>query len=89
MWRNCIRILYPGEDIILASLCEGIRVSLVLALVYSVNVSKDVRATGSSVFTVRTLVRPLPGVGPKVAIQIVLQSKAFATEEAGVTWPWP
>ena len=80
---------YHGEDLILAFLCEGIRVSLVLALVYSVDVSQDMGAAGSSVFTVRTLVWPLPSVGPKVAIQVVLQSKTLATEEAGVAWPRP
>lgn len=43
-------------------------------------------AAGASVFTVGTLVRPLPSVGAQVSVQVVLQSKALAAQEAGVAW---
>lgn len=65
-------------------LIEGVGVTLLLPLVDSVDVRQDVGAARASIFTVRTLVRPLPGVRPEVAVQVVLQSKSFAAEEAGV-----
>lgn len=85
--KICISIFFSYEYTILASLIQGVRVPLLLALVNSVDVCQNMGAAWPSVFTVRTLVRPLSSVCSKVTVQVVFESKTFSTKEAGVAWP--